>query len=249
MFAYGGWQTASFVSGEMKNPARDLPRGLLFGVVGVVIAYLGVAYVCLRDLGIDGLAGTKTPAVDVMRMALGAKGEQIIALGIVVSTAGFLSQAMLTAPRVYYEMARDGVFFKAVGWLHPRTQAPVVAIALQGVCAAVIAACVQYGDILNFVVGVDQLFFGLTGAALLLFRSRARNGGTAEQPDTKMRVPGHPFTTVAFVLACWSLSVLTVVQFRRSAGAGLAILAVGAVVYQFWRVRRTAVVDGTVEGR
>jgi APA family basic amino acid/polyamine antiporter len=115
LFAYGGWQTSSFVSGEMKNPRRDLPRGLLIGVVGVIVLYLSVTYVCLRTLGVDGLAATSTPASEVMRRALGDRGARLIALGIAISTVGFLCQSVLTAPRVFYAMARDGVFFKAIG--------------------------------------------------------------------------------------------------------------------------------------
>jgi len=130
LFAYGGWQTSSFVSGEMKNPRRDLPRGLLIGVIGVIVLYLSVTYVCLRTLGVDGLAATSTPASEVMRRALGDRGARLIALGIAVSTVGFLSQSVLTAPRVYYAMARDGVFFKAVGTLNPKSRVPVVAIVL-----------------------------------------------------------------------------------------------------------------------
>src|SRR4051812_37332476 len=128
LFAYGGWQTASFVSGEMRNPRRDLPRGLLIGVVGVIVLYLSVTYVCLRVLGVDRLAATSTPASEVMRAALGNRGARVIALGIAVSTVGFLSQSILTAPRVYYAMARDGVFFRAVGKLDSRSRAPVIAI-------------------------------------------------------------------------------------------------------------------------
>ncbi|HEY4129977.1 MAG TPA: amino acid permease, partial [Gemmatimonadaceae bacterium] len=137
LFAYGGWQTASFVSGEMRDPRRDLPRGLLIGVIGVIVLYLAVTYVCLRVLGVDGLAQTTTPASEVMRSALGARGARLIALGIAVSTVGFLSQSILTAPRVYYAMARDGVFFKAIGTLNAKSRVPVAAIVLQGVWAAV----------------------------------------------------------------------------------------------------------------
>src|ERR1051326_2000144 len=110
LFAYGGWQTASFVSGEMRNPRRDLPRGLLIGVIGVIVLYLSVTMVCIYALGMDGLAATQTPASEVMRRALGDRGARLIAIGITVSTVGFLSQSMLTAPRVYFAMARDGVF-------------------------------------------------------------------------------------------------------------------------------------------
>ena len=119
LFAYGGWQTASFVAGEMRDPRKDLPRGLLIGVSGVIILYLAVNVVWLRVLGTTGLAATTTPASDVMRAALGNVGGRLIAAGIAISTLGFLSQGMLTAPRVYFAMAEDGLFFKNVGRIDP----------------------------------------------------------------------------------------------------------------------------------
>jgi basic amino acid/polyamine antiporter, APA family len=235
LFAYGGWQTASFVSGEMRDPRRDLPRGLLIGVVGVIVLYLAVTYVCVRVLGIDGLAQTRTPASEVMRRALGDRGARLIALGIAVSTVGFLSQSVLTAPRVYYAMARDGVFFSAVGKLDPRTRAPVVAIVLQGVWAAIIALTGKYDQILNYVEAIDVLFFGLTGASLIVFRQRERREASAAPAPDRVRVPGHPITTLLFVLSCWAVAVTTVVQQPRSAGIGVIILLAGVVVFQFWR--------------
>src|SRR5687768_17559474 len=105
MFAYGGWQTTSFVAAEMRDPRRDLARGLLLGVGGVVLLYTSVALVCVYALGPQALAESKTPATGVMQLALGDKGATLIALGIAVSTLGFLSQGMLTTPRVYFAMA------------------------------------------------------------------------------------------------------------------------------------------------
>src|ERR1700720_1243418 len=172
-FAYGGWQTASFVAGEMRDPRRDLSRGLFAGVAGVVLLYLSVNFVCVKVLGPAGLAATTTPASAVMRAALGARGAQWIAIGIAISTLGFLSQGILTAPRVYYAMARDGLFFPSVGWLSPRTGVPVVAIVLQGVTATVIALSGRYEQILNYVISVDFISFGLTAASLFVFRRKS----------------------------------------------------------------------------
>jgi basic amino acid/polyamine antiporter, APA family len=234
LFAYGGWQTASFVSGEMREPRRDLPRALLIGVLGVVVLYVAVNVVCLRVLGAEGLAATSTPASEVMRRVLGARGARLIAAGIAVSTVGFLSQGMLTAPRVYFAMARDGVFFRGVAYVSERSRAPVVAIAVQGVWAAVIALSDRYEQILNYVVALDAVFFGLTGAALLVLRRRDVNwaGG--------FRMPGHPWTTMLFVVAFWALAVNTVVRNPRSAGIGVLILLAGIPVYFFWRRRPAA---------
>jgi basic amino acid/polyamine antiporter, APA family len=230
LFAYGGWQTASFVSGEMRDPRRDLPRGLFIGVAGVIIVYVLVTYVCLRALGVAGLANTTTPASEVMRQALGSRGAKLIACGIAVSTVGFLSQSILTAPRVYYAMARDGVFFKAVGRLSERTRVPVLAIILQGAWAAIVAMTGRYEQILNYVVTIDVLFFGLTGAALFIFRRRE----PPEANDEFVRVPWHPITTGVFVLACWTLAISTLVRYPQNAGIGVAILGVGALVYCVW---------------
>ena len=234
LFAYGGWQTASFVSGELRDPARDLPRGLLFGVVGVVVLYLAVNVVCLVVLGAAGLAATNTPASDVMQRALGPIGARLLAAVIAISTVGFLSQSMLTAPRVYFAMARDGLFFRPVGAVHPRTRAPVVAIALQGVLASVIALSGAYDEILSYVVAMDAVFFGLTGAALLVFRARERRG-TATRPATGARMPGHPYTTLLFTLAFWLLALSTIAQFPRSAGVGVLIMLAGVPAYLLWR--------------
>lgn len=230
-FAYGGWQTSSFLTGEMKNPGRDLSRGLVFGVLSVAILYLAVNFVCLRVLGAGGLAATRTPASAVMRIALGERGALWIAAGIAVSTLGFLSQGILTAPRVYYAMARDGLFFERVGRLSARTGAPVAAILLQGVFATVIALSGRYEQILNYVVSIDFISFGLTAAALFILRKRPRAGGPI------YLVPGHPYTTGLFVAACAAIVGVTFASYPENSVLGLLILLLGIPVFLYWRRR------------
>jgi APA family basic amino acid/polyamine antiporter len=228
LFAYGGWQTSSFVAGEMKDPSRDLPRALLIGVIAVIILYMSVTFVCLRTLGAEGLAATKTPASAVMRAALGERGATFIAMGIAISTLGFLSQGMLTAPRVYFAMAKDGLFFRSVAWLDPRTAAPVVAIALQGVVAAIIALSGRYEQILNYVISVDFISFGMTGIALLVLRHR-------EPASQGFRAPGHPFTALFFITASFAVVLSTIAKYPSNSAIGLAILLTGVPVYFLWR--------------
>jgi APA family basic amino acid/polyamine antiporter len=230
-FAYGGWQTSSFLTGEMKNPGRDLSRGLVFGVLSVAILYLSVNFVCLRVLGASGLAATRTPASAVMRIALGERGALWIAAGIAVSTLGFLSQGILTAPRVYYAMARDGLFFERVGRLSARTGAPVAAILLQGVFATVIALSGRYEQILNYVVSIDFISFALTAAALFILRKRTRAAGPI------YLVPGHPYTTGLFVAACGAIVGVTFVSYPANSALGLLILILGIPVFLYWRRR------------
>ncbi|HLN96999.1 MAG TPA: amino acid permease [Pyrinomonadaceae bacterium] len=238
LFAYGGWQTATFVAGEIREPRKNLARALVIGVAGVVILYLGVNFVSVRVLGVSGLANTKTPASDVMRLALGSFGARAIAAGIAISTLGFLSQGMLTAPRVYFAMAEDGLFFKAVGKLHPRTHVPILAIVLQGLLAIVIALSGRYEQILNYVVSVDFIFFGATALCIFEFRRRRKHSHVA--PENKRRtatVPGHPVTTALFIAACWLVVINTVYRYPENTVIGIAILLAGIPAFFFWRWR------------
>jgi APA family basic amino acid/polyamine antiporter len=231
LFAYGGWQTSSFIAGELKAPERDLPRGLLIGVSGVVVLYLLVNLVCIRALGMSGLATTTTPASDVMRLAMGDRGATLIAAGIAISTIGFLSQNLLTGPRVYFAMAADGTFFRSVARVHPRTRVPIVAIVLQGTVASLLALSGSYERILGFVVAIDWVFFGLTALSLVVLRRRDAAMGRS----ASFEVPGHPFTTLAFVLGSWLVVATTVYRFPTNALAGLALLVAGIPVYAYWR--------------
>jgi APA family basic amino acid/polyamine antiporter len=228
MFAYGGWQTASFVAGEMRDPRRDLVRALLMGVAGVVILYTSVAFVCLYALGPTGLAQSPTPAADAMRLALGDRGATLIALGIAVSALGFLSQGMLTAPRVYFAMAEDGLFFRRVAEVSETTRVPVVAILLQGAVAIAIALSGTYGQILSYVVSIDFIWFGLTGAALFVFRRRDPGG-------EGFRAPGHPLTTGLFVLACALVVIATVASNPVNSAIGFLILLAGIPACRYWQ--------------
>ena len=232
LFAYGGWQTANFVAGEVTQPERNLPRALLTGVAGVVVLYTTVNWVCVRALGAQDLAATGTPATAVMRLALGQRGATLIAAAIAISTLGFLSQAILTAPRVYFAMADDGLFFRAVARIDPHTRVPVVAIVLQSVWTIVIAVSGRYEQILNYVVSMDFLFFALTASTLFVFRRR----GT--QPSLTYRVPGHPVTTAVFAAICFWIVGNTIYRYPQNSLIGMAILLAGIPAYWLWS-RRT----------
>jgi APA family basic amino acid/polyamine antiporter len=237
LFAYGGWQTSCFIAGEIKDPRRNLPRGLFIGVLGVIALYVGVSYVCLRALGAAGLAATHTPASAVMRIALGPAGVKLIAVGIAISTLGFLSQSILTAPRVYFAMADDGVFFRAVSWIHPRTRVPIVAILLQSAWTMVIAITGRYEQILNYVVSMDWVFFGATATCIFVFRHRDRVARVSDTGDAQpgYRVPGHPYTTGLFVLVSALVVINTIYRSPSNSLIGAGILLAGIPVYFLWK--------------
>ena len=231
-FAYGGWQTACFVAGEVREPRKNLPRGLMLGVLGVIVVYLSVNYVCVHVLGADGLAQTKTPASAVMRLALGDRGARFLAAGIAISTIGFLSQSMLTAPRVYFAMSEDRLFFKQLAWLN-QARVPALAIALQGVLAIVIALVAsKFEQILNYVVSVDVIFFALSAACVFAFRKKNQN------PEKGVfRVPGHPFTTLFFIGACGVITFSLIYKFPLNSSISFGIMLLGIPAYFVWARR------------
>ncbi len=228
VFAYGGWQTSSFLGGEVRDAGKTLPRGLILGVLGVIAVYLSVNFVYLRELGASGLAATSTPASSVMRGLLGARGGQLIAAGIAISAFGFLAQSMLTAPRVYFAMAQDGVFFRGVARVHPHTRVPMVAIMLQGGWAIVIALAGTYAQVVNYVIAMDCIFFGLTAVCLFVLRRRA-------PAPASYRVPGHPWTTLLFIAAQWMIVISTFAHDPKRACIGLGIALAGLPIYFLWR--------------
>jgi APA family basic amino acid/polyamine antiporter len=188
----------------------------------------------VRALGPAGLAAATAPASSVMRAALGPRGGALIAAGIAFSAFGFLGQSILTAPRVYFAMAEDRVFFRSVAWVHPRTHVPILAIALQGVWAIIIALTGTYAQVVNYVVAMDSLFFGLTAVCLLLLRRRAAAPG-ADAMD--FRVPGHPWTTLLFIAAEWAVVVSTFAHDPKRSFIGLGIAIAGLPVYLFWHAK------------
>jgi len=235
-FSYSGWQTASFMTGELKDPVRALPRAMIWGVVGVVVLYLAVTIADLRVLGAGGLAATTTPSSDVARIVFGPLGERMVALLIALSTLGFLANQVLVSPRVYFQMAEDRTFFPFLAYLHPRTLVPIAAIVVQGIVTVVIIAFGRYEQILNYVTAVDDVFFGVAAVALFVFRARdARTPRPADAPPIGFRMPGHPLTTVLFLLTSWAV-VLNL--FYRSPGdslIGLGILLSAIPVYYLFR--------------
>jgi APA family basic amino acid/polyamine antiporter len=230
LFAYGGWQTSNYIASEIRDPRRNLTRALMIGVAGVIVLYVAMNVVCVRALGAHGLALTRVPATDVMRRALGDTGARLVALGIAVSTLGFLSQGILTGPRVYFAMARDGLFFRSVASVTRRTQVPAVAIILQSCWTAVIALSGSYEQILNYVVSTNFVFFGLSASCLFILRRR--EAGTTQALG--FRAPGHPYTTLLFIAACWLVVIDTIYKYPANSLVGFAILLFGLPVYAGW---------------
>lgn len=239
VFAYGGWQTSNYVASEIRDPRRNLPRALLLGVLGIIALYLSVNFIYVAVLSPAGLEATETPATKVMRSSLGGLGGKMIAAAVAISTLGFLSQSMLTYPRVYFAMAEDKLLPRLFSWLGSRSHAPVAAILLQS--ATTIAAILfgTYEQILSYVIVMDWLFFALTASCLFVFRSWDRRAAKIEtsRQSPGFRVPGHPWTTAIFTAASWLIVLNTIYKYPRDTGIALCILFAGVPVFFFLRRR------------
>lgn len=237
LFAFGGWQQTNFIAEELIEPERNLPRALLAGVAIVVAVYLLANLAYVKTLGISGLAHSSAPAADAMTSLFGAPGRTLIAAGIAISTFGFLNLVILVSPRVYRAMASDGLFFPSLARLHPRYRTPTAAILFQGGWAILLTVTGKYGDLLDYVVFGDWIFFGSTAATLFLFRSRERQG--VESGKIRFRMAGYPLAPILFILAALYVVAGSIASNPVNAIKGTALIALGIPVYLFWDKRRS----------
>ncbi|MBC8090097.1 MAG: amino acid permease [Phycisphaerae bacterium] len=237
LFAFGGWQQANAVAEELRDPARTLPRALVLGVIGIVATYLLVNVAYLRALGVDGLAASTAPAGDAMAVYLGRPGRLAISAGIVISTLGFNCLVILMSARVYQAMAADGLFFSKLAELHPRWRTPVFALCAQAVVVLALLFTGKYGQLLDYVVFADWIFFGATAATIFVLRNRDRVRGAA---SPTFLIPLHPFSTLLFIAAALYVVVGSIASNPGNALRGVLMFALGLPAYAYWRSQRTA---------
>ena len=245
LFAYGGWQNANYVAEEIEAPARNLPISRIGGTMTVVAIYVLVNVVYLRALGLDGLASTTTPAADAARRMFGALGDRFVTAAIAVSTFGFLDLAILAPTRVYYAMARDGLFVPALATLHPTFGTPAVAIAVQTTWSCILAFSGSYGQLLNYVVFADWIFFGLTVATLFVFR---RTLPLTQRAGRSFTTPGYPLLPALFVMVAAAVVLSVVSADPVSASRGGLLLAAGVPVF-YWFNRTQSRTRPSVHGQ
>lgn len=239
IFAYGGWQMANNVAEEIREPERRLPIALVGGVAIVVVVYLAANAAYLAALGVEGLAESSAPAADALRAAGGRWGGAAIAVGVACSTFGILNVFIMAAPRIYQAMAADGIFFDSVARLSPRTHTPYVGIWIQALWAVALAMSGTYGQLLDWVVFGDWIFFGAIAATLFVYRARdARATGAAIDGPGRFRVPLHPLAPGLFVAAAMFVVVSSVASNPRNALWGMLLIGAGGPAFALWRARR-----------
>jgi APA family basic amino acid/polyamine antiporter len=229
LWAYEGWHMLSFTAGEVKNPARVLPRSFLLGTLLVVLAYLSANLAYLRVLTLSALAQHERVAATAMEILVGPRGRLFVSALILCSIFGALNGTILTGPRAYFAMARDKVFFSSVGRVHPRFKTPALAVLVQGVLSIVLAVSGTYEQLYTYVIFSAWIFYGAAVMAVLVLR---RQRPSLERP---YRIWGSPFVPIAFALAALAIVANTLVTKPRESGVGLGIILLGLPIYFAWK--------------
>ena len=232
-FAFGGWWEIPKLAGEARDPARTVPRALAIGVAIITGIYILTSAVFLYLVPLERVTSGETFAAQAGEALFGPAGGRVFAAIVIVAVLGSLLGLLMALPRVYYAMARDGVFFKAVAAEHPRFGTPARAIAIQAAIASLYVALGTFNQIIGYFVFVTVLFVGLTVAGL--FRMRRR------EPAASYRTWGYPATPVVFLLLVLVVLFLVAVRSPLQAALGVGIVALGAPVYYLlFRRRLTA---------
>ena len=237
LWAYEGWQFGTYSAGEVVNPQKAFPRAFLLGSLVLAGLYLIAVVAYLVALGPAGATASNTIASTSVGVVLGRRAEIVVALTILISTFSAANSVMLTAPRVFYAMSNDNLFFKKLAEVHPRFQTPASAIVALGVWSAVLACAGKFAELIGGVIFIGWIFYGLGAAAIFPLRRAGR--GLA----IPYRVPGYPWTPLLFVLAAAAIvgnaifvAVLDPKQFINLAVA-IALFVLGLPAYWFWRKR------------
>ena len=235
LWAYEGWQFVTYNAGEVLNPKRNLPLGLVIGSTALIVIYLIANLAYLAALGPSGVANSNRVAATAVSTVVGPGAAKLIAIIILISIFSASNGIMLTSPRVYYAMTRDGLFFRKLAEVHPRFQTPAFAVIAGAVWSIVLAISGTFDQLLTYVVFVGWIFYALAAASIFVYRRRAPD---AVRP---YRVPGYPITPILFVLAAAALALNTIVTQPLRAGVGLGIVLAGSPAYLIWRAKGHAI--------
>ena len=231
LWTYDGWFAVTFQAGEMRRPARDLPRGLLIGVAIVVLAYALLNLVYLRALGATGLAAGSRAAEAAARALWGDGAARAMTAAVAMSAFGCLAATILYSSRIYQPMAADGVFFRGVARIHARWRTPAAALWLQSAWAAVLTLTGSYTQLFTYVTFGGVLFHVLAGLAV--FRLRA----TRPFDHRPHRAWGYPIVPALFVAGMTLLTFNTLLAAPRESAWGLVAIAAGIPAYLYWTKR------------
>ncbi|MCU0444509.1 MAG: amino acid permease [Microscillaceae bacterium] len=236
-WAYEGWNTLGFIGGEIQNPNRNVPLAFFGGMMVIIAAYLLVNFTYFYVLPIDEFvkvhqAKNDIAAVAVIRSYAGEIGAVVLSLLILITTLGCTNSTILMPPRIYYAMAKDGLFFPQAAQIHPRYHTPNHALWIQGIWACILVLSGSFDQLTDMLIFAAFFFYGATALGVFVLRVREPK---AERP---YKVWGYPVVPALFIVFCVSLIVITLITHPREAGIGLGLMFTGLPFYAYWNRKR-----------
>jgi APA family basic amino acid/polyamine antiporter len=229
LWAYDGWIEITYVAGEVKNPQRNLPLSIIFSTLIVIVIYVFVNLAYHYALPLAKIAQSPLVGSDAATVLIGPAGAALVVLGILISTMGSNHAIVLTAPRIYYAMAKERLFFSWVAQVHPKFHSPVLSLISQGIWSCLITLTGTYDQLLTYVVFASFVFYAMSCGAVIILR----------QKSTSMARPyktwGYPLTPVVFILFSLGLVINTIVEKPREAAIGAGIILLGLPAYFYWK--------------
>lgn len=228
-WAYDGWTNVTFVAGEVKNPQINIPKALFTGTLIVIAVYALINVAFLYVLPIDVMAQSPLVAASAAEVIFGASGASLISIAVIVSTFGALNGSLLASARVPFAMARDNLFFKKIGEIHPKFSTPHIALLVQGFWSSVLVLSGSFDTITDYVIFAAWLFYMLGALGVIILRKK--------RPDVKrpFKIWGYPYTPLLFVVFSFLFLLNTVVSDSRSAAMGLILILIGLPLYFYWK--------------
>lgn len=229
LFSYGGWQSSTWAAGEIKDPQRNLPRGLMIGISVVIAVYILASLIYLRTLPVSSIRNSATLATDAARVLMGEAGARFISTAIVVSTFGFIDMTILTAPRVFYAMGRDGCLLPAAAYVHPKYKTPAVMLIFFSAWSSLVLLAGSYDALLGYTTFGDWIFFGLAVATVFTLRRK--------YPDLPRpyKVWGYPVLPALFVVTAFAFVIVNFFANQPQTSYGLLLVLSGIPAFYLFR--------------
>jgi APA family basic amino acid/polyamine antiporter len=233
-WAFDGWNNINYVAGEIKNPKRNLKFALIMGTLGIILLYFFTNIIYFLALPVGEMKGVVTVAEKASASLFGATAAGLISAMILISILGALNGCIFVGPRVYYAMARDGLFFKKVGGVHPRFKTPGFSLVLQAIWASLLALTGTFEQLFTFAMFAGILFWVLAAAAIFTLRKK--------RPDLPRpyKAWGYPVVPLIFIVALSGILVNTLVRRPVESLAGVALMVAGIPVYYFWKMKNSS---------
>jgi APA family basic amino acid/polyamine antiporter len=229
LWSYDGWNSLTYLAGEVRDPRRSIPLALIGGTIAIIVIYVTTNLAYLYVLPIQAIAASKLVAADAMEVVLPGLGGGMISLAVMLSTFGGVNATSMTTARVYFAMARDGLFFKGMGKTHPRFRPPANSLVVQAAWAAILTLSGTYDQLFTYVVFASWIFYALGAAAIFIMRRRSPGHRSA------YRVPLYPAIPLLFVAVATWFVVNTLIHQTADSMVGLLLLAAGIPFYLYWK--------------